>query len=120
MGGAVASLLAASHPELVERCVFIDILGPYASNPGTSPKQLRASIASKGEMLEQHYRTPGKKKEQQERRAEIHGMIRNSPVVALKISVERIHSQNENSSLNQLSRFLSSVLFFWERLMGFS
>lgn len=63
MGGAVASLLAASHPELVERCVFIDVLGPYSSNPGTSPKQLRASIASKGEIFKQQYSsTPGKKR----------------------------------------------------------
>ena len=49
MGGAVASLLATSHPELVERCVFIDILGPHSTNPGSSPKQLRANIASKRE-----------------------------------------------------------------------
>lgn len=45
----MASLVAASFPELVERCVFLDILGPYAFNPGTSPKRLRASIASRRE-----------------------------------------------------------------------
>ena len=52
MGGAVASLLAASYPELVERCVSLDILGPYTLSPGTSPKRLRASIASKREFID--------------------------------------------------------------------
>lgn len=45
----MASLVAASFPELVERCVFIDILGPYTFSPGTSPKRLRASIESRRE-----------------------------------------------------------------------
>lgn len=49
MGGAVASLVAASFPEKVERCVFLDILGPYTFTPGTSPKRLRTSIASRSE-----------------------------------------------------------------------
>eukprot|EP00752_Nemacystus_decipiens_P001416 g1397.t2 len=47
LGGAVASLVAASFPEKIERCVFLDILGPYAFTPGTSPKRLRTSIASR-------------------------------------------------------------------------
>ncbi|CAM9543830.1 unnamed protein product [Scytosiphon promiscuus] len=51
MGGAVASLVAASFPEMVERCVFLDILGPFALSPGTSPKRLRASIASRRTLL---------------------------------------------------------------------
>lgn len=54
MGGAVASLVAASFPEMVERCVFLDILGPFASRTGTSPKLLRASFASRSEL--QHSR----------------------------------------------------------------
>lgn len=49
MGGAVASLVAASFPEKVDRCVFLDILGPFAFSPGTSPKRLRTSIASRSE-----------------------------------------------------------------------
>lgn len=45
----MASLVAASFPEKVERCVFLDILGPYAFSPATSPKRLRTSIASRSE-----------------------------------------------------------------------
>lgn len=51
MGGAVASLVAASFPEMVERCVFIDILGPFAFSPGTSPQRLRKSVASRSESI---------------------------------------------------------------------
>ncbi|CAM9411759.1 unnamed protein product, partial [Hapterophycus canaliculatus] len=51
MGGAVASLVAASFPDMVERCVFLDILGPFTLSPGTSPKGLRASIASRRKLL---------------------------------------------------------------------
>ncbi len=47
----MASLVAASFPDKVERCVFVDILGPFALTPGTSPKRLRASIASRSESL---------------------------------------------------------------------
>lgn len=47
MGGGVASLVAASFPELVERCVFIDILGPYSFTQATSPRRLRASVESR-------------------------------------------------------------------------
>ncbi|CAM9454961.1 unnamed protein product [Ectocarpus sp. 4 AP-2014] len=52
MGGAVASLVAASFPEMVERCVFLDILGPFASRTGTSPKLLRASVASRRALVD--------------------------------------------------------------------
>ncbi|CAM9428688.1 unnamed protein product [Ectocarpus fasciculatus] len=53
MGGAVASLVAASFPEMVERCVFLDILGPMASRTGTSsPKLLRASVASRRALVD--------------------------------------------------------------------
>eukprot|EP00752_Nemacystus_decipiens_P001415 g1397.t1 len=52
LGGAVASLVAASFPEKIERCVFLDILGPYAFTPGTSPKRLRTSIASRRALLD--------------------------------------------------------------------
>ncbi|CAM9126387.1 unnamed protein product [Pylaiella littoralis] len=52
MGGAVASLVAASFPEMVERCVFLDILGPFTFSPGTSPKRLRSSIASRRALLD--------------------------------------------------------------------
>lgn len=52
MGGGIASLVAATFPELVERCVFIDILGPLTSSLSSSPKYLRRSIESRRENFE--------------------------------------------------------------------
>ncbi|CAM9393502.1 unnamed protein product, partial [Sphacelaria rigidula] len=55
MGAAVASLIAASFPELVARCVFLEFLGPHSLDPGSSPKLLRrcieASVKSKRQTL---------------------------------------------------------------------
>lgn len=45
----MGSLVAASFPELVERCVFIDSLGPFSFSTATTPKRLRRSIESRRE-----------------------------------------------------------------------
>ncbi|CAN0033880.1 unnamed protein product [Choristocarpus tenellus] len=57
MGAAVASLVASSFPELVERCVFIDTLGPITVSPAMAPKHLRRSIQSRGVLLEKSAKT---------------------------------------------------------------
>ncbi|CAN0038494.1 unnamed protein product, partial [Discosporangium mesarthrocarpum] len=52
MGAAVASLVASSFPERVERCVFIDTLGPISLSPMGAPNHLRKSIESRGALLD--------------------------------------------------------------------
>lgn len=49
LGGAVAMFIAGTFPELIERCVFIDALGPIMATVGSSPKLLRRSIESRRE-----------------------------------------------------------------------
>ncbi|MCB1316169.1 MAG: alpha/beta hydrolase [Leptospiraceae bacterium] len=44
MGGGVCSLLAGTFPELIERVVLIDALGPMADDPEDAPARLQQSI----------------------------------------------------------------------------
>lgn len=48
----MALLVAATYPELVERCVSIDNLGPFTTSVPSTPKHMRRSIESRRECSE--------------------------------------------------------------------
>ncbi|WP_018690689.1 alpha/beta fold hydrolase [Algicola sagamiensis] len=50
MGGMVATVLAASFPELIERLILIDSIGLVTTVPEEAPKQLRDAILSRKKM----------------------------------------------------------------------
>lgn len=47
LGGAVASIYAAAHPERIEKLLLVESLGPLTQSPETSLDQLRKGLAER-------------------------------------------------------------------------
>ncbi|CAN0500146.1 unnamed protein product, partial [Phaeothamnion confervicola] len=47
MGAAVSGMVAASFPEMVKRCVFIETLGPFNQSAAGATRHLRRAIESR-------------------------------------------------------------------------
>ena len=57
LGGAVASVLAATHPQRVGKLMLIEALGPIAARPGTAVESLRKAFEERATAADKQLRT---------------------------------------------------------------